>query len=635
MSPACTADRPHLPAYHALFDPRDERCKSPFGAVSLGDTVTLTLHPGEADGFAAAELILRREFAGTEETLPLLPAQEAGRRVFTLSFAAPDAPELCWYHFRLRWVDGGERLFDRGGFADGRALQPFQLTVYRKNETPHWFGEGPSYQIFPDRFCRSRRRDVSGMIGDRLLHESWDEPVRFAPREQEPRWCYDFYGGDLAGIREKLPYLASLSIRTVYLCPIFESSSNHRYNTADYLAIDPMLGTEEDFRALCREAEDYGIRIMIDGVFNHSGHDSRYFNASGYFDTVGAAQSQDSPYSPWYHFSHWPDQYDSWWGIYSLPAVNELDPDYLRFIVTDENSVVRRWLRAGASAWRLDVADELPDEFIRQIRRVMEEEKPDSFLMGEVWEDGSNKIAYSQRRRYLLGDELHGLMSYPFRRAALNYLRGGDAAAFYEDMETIRENYPPDAFYSAMNFLSTHDTPRMLTLLGAPESGVPQDKAERAVYRLSPGARVQAEQRLRLGAMLLYCFPGSPLIYYGDEAGMEGLEDPFNRGPYPWGGEDAALIAFHQALGRLRAERPSLQQGDLRYLYAEGGGLAFSRAQDGETTLLALNAGTAPLSMELPWAGRMAKDALLGQQFHAPDGRLRITLPPLSGLILI
>ena len=307
----------------------------------------------------------------------------------------------------------------------------------------------------------------------------------------------------------------------------------------------------------------------------------------------------------------------------------------MKFIVTGKDSVVRRWLRAGASAWRLDVADELPDEFIRAIRQVMEEEDPDSFLMGEVWEDGSNKVAYSERRRYLLGDELHGLMNYPFRRAALNYLRGGDAAAFYEDMETIRENYPRDAFYGAMNFLSTHDTPRMLTLLGVPEGGEPREKADRAVYRLPLAARRLAEKRLRLGALLLFCFPGSPLIYYGDEAGMEGLEDPFNRGTYPWGKADDDLVSFHQALGKLRMERPSLQQGDICYLWAEGHGLAFTRSFAGETTLLALNTGDSTLTMSLPWEKGLARDALRGQQFFVRNDSLEITLPPLSGMILI
>ena len=473
------------------------------------------------------------------------------------------------------------------------------------------------------------------MIGNRHIHTDWGEPVFFEPRTQSPEWCYDFYGGNLLGIKEKLPYLKSLSVGTIYLCPIFEASSNHRYNTADYHRIDPLLGDEEDFRTLCREAKKLGIRVMIDGVFNHSGHDSRYFNASGYYSDLGAGQSKDSPYYSWYRFPHWPDQYESWWGMPTLPSVNEMDPTYLDFIITGENSVVRRWLRAGASAWRLDVADELPDAFIAAIRKAMEEEDPESFLMGEVWEDGSNKIAYSERRRYFLGDELHGVMNYPFRTAALEYLRGGDAAHFYNNMENIRENYPRDAFYGAMNFLSTHDTPRMLTLLGVPEDGAPADKAERALYQLPVGARELAEQRLRLGALLLFCFPGSPLIYYGDEAGMEGMEDPFNRGTYPWGAEDGDLVRFHQALGQLRSERLSLQKGDLRYLYAKGSVLAFSRSFEDETTILILNASSEALTVTIPCEKSLVTDALDRQRFFAPDGQLTVTLPPLSGLLLI
>ena len=619
-----------------VFDSRDSRCKTPFGAVTLGAEITMTLRPEEKSGIAAIVLLLRHEFANKCEELPLQQLKNEGHRaVFSVSFTAPEQAELLWYHFRLDYQDGSSRLYDRFGFVEKRELAEYQQTVYKENHTPAWFGEGVSYQIFPDRFRRTHIPCAEGMIGNRHIHTDWSEPVFFEPRTQEPEWCYDFYGGNLAGIREKLPYLKSLGVGTIYLCPIFEASSNHRYNTADYLRIDPLLGNENDFRELCEDAAEMGIRIMIDGVFNHSGHDSRYFNASGYYPDLGAAQSKDSPYYSWYRFPRWPDQYESWWGMPTLPSVNEMDETYLKFIVTDENSVVRRWLRAGASAWRLDVADELPDAFIAAIRKAMEEENPDSFLMGEVWEDGSNKIAYSERRRYFLGDELHGVMNYPFRTAALEYLRGGDAANFYHRMEDIRENYPRDAFYGAMNFLSTHDTPRMLTLLGVPEGATPADKAERALYRLSVNARELAEQRLRLGALLLFCFPGSPLIYYGDEAGMEGMEDPFNRGTYPWGAEDSDLVRFHQVLGQLRSTRPSLRKGDLRYLYAKDSVLAFSRSFEGETTMLVLNAGTEALTVTIPCEKTLVTDALDHQRFFAPDGQLTMTLPPLSGLLLI
>ena len=234
----------------------------------------------------------------------------------------------------------------------------------------------------------------------------------------------DFFGGTLAGIEEKLEYLKNLGVTTLYLCPIFEAESNHRYNTADYEAVDPLLGTEADFRSLCARAHALGMRVMLDGVFNHTGSNSRYFNVNGFYPDPGAAQSRESPYFSWYTFQSWPDKYDAWWGVRTLPAVNEEHPEYGNFIVDGERSVIRRWLRAGADAWRLDVADELPDEFIARIRAAMAEEKPDSFLLGEVWEDGSNKVAYDRRRKYLLGSETHSLMNYPFRTAALSYQIG-------------------------------------------------------------------------------------------------------------------------------------------------------------------------------------------------------------------
>ena len=295
--------------------------------------------------------------------------------------------------------------------------------------------------------------------------------------------------------------------------------------------------------------------------------------------------------------------------------------------------MVRHWLRQGADGWRLDVADELPDDFIAEIRQAMESEKPDSFLLGEVWEDGSNKIAYSHRRRYLLGRETHGLMNYPFRTAALAWLRGGDASDFRLDMEEIRENYPPAAFHSGLNILGTHDTPRLLTMLGAART--PETKDDRAAYRLSPEELDMGLARLRLGALLLYSFPGSPTVFYGDEAGMQGFEDPLNRGTYPWGQEDPALLAYFRQLGTLRKQRVSLQCGDICYLYAVGGGLVLRRQSEDEVTVAAMNAGMQPLELSIPWSGALAKDALTGQQFFARNGMLRLTLPPVGGVLLV
>ena len=602
------------------FDSRDPACKSPFGAVSCGTEVSFAVFCSPEEEIIGGELRIFEEFAGKNRTVPLHTDGGAFRCVYT----APNEPELAWYGFSLTRRSGG--IVDLGG--------RWQLTVYDgRGHTPEWFGSGVSYQIFPDRFCRSRIPDPAGMVGERTVHENWQDTPDFLPDEQGEIRNRDFFGGDLPGITGKLDYLKGLGVTTVYLNPIFEAASNHRYNTADYLAIDPMLGKEEDFQTLCQEAHKRGMRILLDGVFNHTGSVSRYFNADGSYPDVGAAQSAQSPYYNWYHFSRWPAEYDAWWGIKTLPAVEENHPDYREFIFGGRDSVVRHWLRCGADGWRLDVADELPDDFIAQLRCAMEEEKSDALLIGEVWEDGSNKIAYDRRRRYLLGSETHGLMNYPFRTAALQWLCGGDASDFRESMETLRENYPPDAYYSAMNFLSTHDTPRILTLLGG--EPVPEDKPGRAAARLSPAGYELARRRLMVGAMLLYAFPGSPTVYYGDEAGVQGYEDPLNRRTYPWGQEDERLLAWYRKLGALRCSRPSLQQGGISYPLAAGGGLAVRRCCGSEVTVAVMNAGAESLEVHLPWSGTIATDAMTGQQFLTEGGVLRLSLPGISGVLLI
>ena len=226
-------------------------------------------------------------------------------------------------------------------------------------------------------------------------------------------------------------------------------------------------------------------------------------------------------------------------------------------------------------------------------------------------------------------------MNYPFRVSALEYLRGGDAAAFREAMETIRENYPRSAFYSGMNMLGTHDTPRVLTMLGTCPKEAPATRTERAHYRMSPEERDKGIRLLQAGAVLLYAFPGSPTVFYGDEAGMEGWEDPFNRGTYPWGREDPVLQRRFALLGRLRRERLSLQTGDLRWLHAQGPVLAFARDGEGETTVAAVNAGPEAVRLDLPWSAPLAVDALTEQRFLASDGVVRLTLPPRDAVLLI
>ena len=617
-----------------IFNSRDTKYKSPFGAVSCGTAVSFTVTPGP--DYCACSLVTYGEFADLRAETPLSPCPEG----FTGTFTAPDTPELVWYTFRFTRTDGGSVFLGRNGLGGGDDRQPWQLTVYEECPTPAWFGRGVTYQIFPDRFCRDAIPDPKGLLGQRTVHDNWDDVPRLGADPLTGRWNSDFFGGNLRGICGKLDYLQSLSVTTIYLNPIFYAASCHRYDTADYRMIDPMLGTEDDLRTLCEEARKRGIHVILDGVFNHTGDDSRYFNRHGFFDTPGAYQNKESPWYDWFCFQHWPDKYDAWWGIDTLPAVNENAAAYRDFIIRGDDSIIRHWLRCGADGWRLgasgfrlDVADELPDDFIEEIRAVMEQEKPDSFLLGEVWEDGSNKIAYSRRRRYLLGRETHGLMNYPLRTAALDYLRGGSAAAFRDTLEEQRENYPPAAFRSGLNILGTHDTPRILTLLGA--DAIPDSKEARAAYHLSPENRRLAVRRLTLAAMLLYTFPGSPTLYYGDEAGMEGFEDPMNRRGFPWGREDQRLLALYRTLGRLRKERRSLQEGDITYLTADGGLLVYCRTLDGERTYTALNTGGTTRAVTLPWENGFATDAVSMQRFWVRNGELCIDLPPCDGVVLI
>lgn len=610
-----------------IFNSRDSRYKTPYGAVPSGTQVQLSLRPPRNLAYNKAVLIARFEARDEEVVTLSMPwvGMELGQDMFSATLDTGDYIGLVWYSFRLMGPDGRYQ-----------ELGPYQLTVYDGSEdVPTWYGEGVCYQIFPDRFRRTQIPDPTGMVGGREVHQDWNDKPVWRPNFRGEVRNRDFFGGNFAGILEKLDYLKELGVETIYFNPIFEAAENHRYGTADYGRVDPMLGTNDDFMRLCEEAHKRGMRVMLDGVFNHTGYVSRYFNGDGFYSEIGASQSENSPYRPWFNFYHWPKEYESWWGIYSLPAVNEHNPDYRNFIFGDpETSVVRRWLRAGADGWRLDVADELPDDFVRGIHEAARAEKADAVLIGEVWEDGSTKIAYGVRRKHVLGKHCDGLMNYPLRNAILNFFHGGDGAHFVQEMETIRENYPPFAFYSAMNSLGTHDTPRILTLLGAGGDCKDQSKEWRANFQLSPRQRRRGKDLLRAAALLLFAFPGSPTVYYGDEVGMEGFEDPFNRNPYPWGHEDRELLDWFRALGRLRQEYTCLRRGTIEYVAGEGHLLSFTRKDETASILCVFNAGEELMTLPLNWQAKLRP--LLGHiNLKIDETGTTITIPPYSGSALL
>ncbi len=628
-----------------VYNSRLPLCKTPFGAVAAGENVSFRLRAPRSWGLLRAVLCISHEFGGEDFEVPLgWSGLEGSDDVYSGELDTAGLLGPVWYYFRLERPDGRSDYFgnnDACAGGEGRRYsadpRPYQLTVSQpEEEAPDWYGRGMTYQIFPDRFRRKGIPDPSGIVGDRIVHKNWSDCPNFLPDENGEIKNRDFFGGNIAGIREKLPYLKSLGVKTIYFSPIFEAASNHRYDTADYTKVDPMFGTQEQFEAFCSEAGKLGIRVILDGVFNHTGYDSVYFNARGTYDSVGARQSRESPYYGWYDFTNWPDSYSSWWGVYTLPQVNESDPDYMDFIIENRDSVVRRWLRAGASGWRLDVADELPDKFIERLRHAAREEKRDAVIIGEVWEDASNKISYGRRRKYFLGRELDGVMNYPFRDKLIGYLLGGASEEFAEAMEHLRENYPRRNFYNLMNSLGTHDTPRILTVLGAKPEDWQNDRRTRARLSLPPTRRELAKKLLKIGAAVLFAFPGSPCVYYGDEAGLEGYEDPFNRRGYPWGHEDKELISWFSLLSNTRNSSEALQAGDIRFLpCCSGAVLAFERALGQDRAVIAANRGEELVRLELEWKSGKPVDVLSGKSYRVARGKIQVALPPMTAALIV
>ncbi len=613
-----------------MFNSRNPMNREPVGAVPVGTRVHFKITLARDLGCSGAHLIVQNGAGGTEQVLDLFWCGMNGEDAEEWECHFPAAePGVFFYHFKLETPCGPRRL-TRGPGAeavfDGGAQ--WQLTVYEKNfATPDWLAGGVLYQIFPDRFFASGQ-PKSGVPADRKLHESWEEIPDWKPDAHGKVTNSDYFGGDLAGIRKKLPYLKSLGVTCLYLNPIFEAHSNHRYNTADYTKIDPLLGTEDDFRALCRAAAEYGIRILLDGVFNHTGSDSVYFNREGRYPGPGAYQSKASACYPWYSFQNWPERYDSWWGFPTLPSVNEENPAY-RDYICGKDGIVRRWLRAGAAGWRLDVADELPDGFLEALRAAAKEEKPDALIAGEVWEDASNKIAYGRRRRYLLGRQLDSVMNYPFRNAVLGFLTGGDASTAMETILSVLENYPPQVVRILLNNIGTHDTERAVTVLaGEPRRNYGREWQSQT--HLSALQRRRGRALLRCASLLQYTLPGVPCLYYGDETGMEGYADPFNRAPFPWGKQDTGLFLWYRSLGRLRARCACLKGGAFIPVAASGDLICYARSGGGDALLCAVNRAPEERRGTVPpeWS---ASEPAFGA---LPDARGVLTLPPFGAVVL-
>ncbi len=572
------------------YNSRYEYHKSVFGAI-------------ETDREVVFRIVLPRDFCCHHARLVMKKDGDSAEKYIDMQWECMQGDSEEWwrvsyrteisglyeYHFEYDTPWGTSRIYHVGdGIGKLRSDgDGWQLTVYDKAfKTPDWLKGGVIYQIFPDRFAFSGEEKMN-VPDDRVFRTDREGEPYWRPDENGKVLNNDYFGGDLKGIEQKLGYLKGLGVTCIYLNPIFEAHSNHRYDTADYTKIDPLLGDEADFISLCKSAEKEGIKIILDGVFSHTGCDSKYFNEYGRYDTVGAYQSKTSKYFNWYKFKNWPDDYLSWWGIKLLPEVVEENADFIEYIA-GENGIARKWLRLGASGWRLDVADELPDAFLDSFRRAVKAQNPDALIMGEVWEDASNKCSYGERRRYLLGEQLDSVMNYPFAGAVIDFVRMASAELFASRVQTILENYPKPVLDVLMNHISTHDTVRAITAL-AGESCEYRDRYWQSTHCLSGEDYRKGVSLMKMATAIQFTLPGVPSIYYGDEAGQEGYKDPFNRYCYQWDNANEELLAWYKKLGEIRHSNECFKDGGLEILSSVAGCVAYSRKCDGNAILVIAN----------------------------------------------
>ena len=548
--------------------------KAPFGAIKINQGVRISVQVNEGYDVSNIKWIILKD----DNIVGNIDLLRESKKYYQGEFNEFNETGLYFYYFEVEVnIDGYNRKVLYGkNYEDGNAceymyehLNKYQITVHEDFQIPSWYKEGIMYNIFVDRFNNGNRtKKVSNPKENSFIYANWSDTPMYIKDSNAEIIRWDFYGGNLKGIIEKLPYLNKMGVTIIYLSPIFESSSNHKYNTGDYKKIDPMFGDEEILQELIDKAAKRGINIILDGVFSHTGADSKYFNKFGRYDEVGAYQSNDSKYRSWYYFDEYPHNYKSWWGIKDLPNVNELNESYMDYIIYDVNSVINKWTGMGIKGWRLDVADELPTKFIKELRNELKNKDNDSVLIGEVWEDASNKISYGERRNYFVGDQLDSVMGYPFRDNIVNFLKGYITSnQLRNKFMTLKENYPKESFKSNLNIISSHDISRIKTELNYDNDMV------------------------KLAVATQMTFEGIPYIYYGDEAGLCGGTDPDNRKTYPWKNEDEDMIEFYKESINTRKGYKVLTNGDTEFIKTNDddvfGYIRYN--EDGEKVLVLVN----------------------------------------------
>lgn len=580
-----------------FHDSRNICYRKPTGAVISGTDVVLKITV--EDKHNISKMICRLWDGVREKQIDM--KLDPSINGFSCTIGTGDKCDPLWYYFIVEYSNGSQAYYGNnpdsmGGVGSHYDYPPpsYQITTYDNSfTTPDWFREGAVYHIFVDRFNKSETYDSSQYLEQGYMHKNWNEVPHHLPSDgREEYFPDDFFGGNLVGIIEKLDYIHSLGIKSIYLSPVFKSRTNHKYDTADYKNIDPVFGNNEIFTQLCEKAGQLGIRIILDGVFSHTGDDSIYFNKYGNFDSVGAYQSKHSPYFDWFIFDEFPDDYKCWWGVDSMPTINKDNNDFKEFICGSDG-IASMWIKKGASGWRLDVADELPMPFLRHLRTTVKNTNRDAIIIGEVWEDASRKVSYDRLRNYTYGDTVDSVMNYPARQALLDFIMHRiSSSKAVEILCSLAENYPQIFSHSLLNLLGSHDRTRVRTFMSNSPNTDGMTKDEQSHFVANEQQYALSAKRVKCAAAFMFSIPGVPCIYYGDEVGLTGMADPFNRATFPWSNGNKDIFKFFKLISNFRKNNKVLIEGTCEYFSTDDDVIACLRKYDDAFVFTAINRNT-------------------------------------------
>jgi len=577
----------------------DGKDMSDCGAFASGEKILFTLTLPRTLGASGAVLRIARDKGAEEDIVLSCEKNELDGEIYSAEVSLPVG---LWF-YEILILRGLETLFSYTenncdytfrGNSEGR----FSLLIYDREYVP-MKRERMMYHIFVDRFNKSESFEIPKRDDAEYEDDWYGGRLQYAKVKGGFVRNNHFFGGSLYGVIEKLDYLKGLGVSVIYLSPIFKAYSNHKYDTGDYMRVDEGFGGDEALKQLIEEAGRRGMSIILDGVFNHTGDDSIYFNKKEKYSTLGAYNSKESEYYDWFNFRKYPDDYESWWGIPILPRLM-LQNKKCRSFITDE--VCKKYMEMGIGGFRLDVADELCDEFLYEFRSSMRKLSHNAALIGEVWENAVLKESYGERRHYFEGKQLDSVMNYPFRAAAIDFFRYGDGEVIADTLKALWSTYPREVCHSLMNIIGTHDTERILSVLGDADCTL-TDNVKADKFRLPKAVRATAIKKLKALSTLQYTVYGFPCLYYGDEAGMEGLHDPFCRRPFPWGKENRELSTHYARLGEMRYD-PIFTDGDFRVLRAKGGLLVYERRSGKRRAVICINASDKEIKLRTAYRGK-------------------------------